>query len=207
MRLAAEARVEVAEHLTHLFLAVDVEDDVAGQHGKKLHTLFGAFQFALIAHFISDVDDGNVEPRRPVVVHHVAAAIVHPHLTPVGTVQTVRNRIGVALLDLGGDLVGNPFAVDGMHHADERVARDSAELAIGGTAEQCQHIAAHVVDKAAVIVGAVAEQATGNAVEELLGHLIGNLAALVGSQLAFGNAMKHRHATPPPRPAGRHRPA
>ena len=181
MRLAAEARVEVTEHFTYLLLAIDVEDDVAGQHGKKLHALFGALQFALVSHLVGDVDDGDVEPRRPVAVHHVAAAIVHPHLAPVGTVQAIGNCIGVALLDLGGDIIGNPVAVVGMHHADEHVARDGAELIVGCAAEQCQHIAAHVVDKAAIIVGAVAEQATGNAVEKLLGHLIGNLATLVGS--------------------------
>ena len=74
LRLAVEPRLEIAEDLAGLRLAVDIEDDVAREHREHFHSLFGPFQFALIAHLLGDVDDGDVEPGLPLVVHHVAAS-------------------------------------------------------------------------------------------------------------------------------------
>lgn len=118
-RLADEPRLEIAEDLAGLRLAVDIEDDVAREHREHLHPLFSSFQLALIAHLLGDVDDGDVEPGLPLVVHHVAAAVIYPHLGAVGTVQPVGDCVSVATLDLRGYLLGDPLTIVRVHHADE----------------------------------------------------------------------------------------
>ena len=196
LRLAVEPRLEIAEDLAGLCLAVDIENDVAREHREHFHPLFSPFRFALIAHLLGDVDDGDVEPGLPLVVHHVAAAVIYPHLGAVGTVQPVGDCVSVATLDLRGYLLGDPLTIVRVHHADEAVARNGAELFVGGAAEQLQHVAAYVVDRAALVIGAIAKQASGNAVEELLGYLIFNRAPVMRTELALGHPMKDRHNQP-----------
>lgn len=58
-----EPHLEIAEDLAGLRLAVDIENDVAREHREHFHPLFSPFQFALIAHLLGDVDDGDSRTR------------------------------------------------------------------------------------------------------------------------------------------------
>ena len=196
LRLTVEARLEIAEDLAGLRLAVDIEDNVAREHCEHFHPLFGPFQLALVAHLLGDVDDGDIEPRLSLVVHHIAAAVVHPYFGAVGTIQPIGNRVGVAALDLGGYLVGDAPAVIRVDHADKAVVRNGAEFLVGSAAEQLQHVAAHIIDRAAFIVGAIAKQTSGNAIEKFLGHLIFDRTPIMRAELALGHPMKYRHNQP-----------
>ncbi len=194
---APEAGIEIAEDLADLILAVDVENDIAREHRENFHAIIGPLQLLLIAHLLGDVDDGDVEPGRAGGIHHITAAVVHPAHLAVGAVQAIGHRIGVARRNLLGNLSRHTLAVIGMHHAQKRVARDGAELIVGGAPEHGQHVSAHVIDGAALVVGAIAKQAAGNAVEEFLGHLVFDDASIARAELALRNPMKHCHDSLP----------
>lgn len=194
-RRPPEARLEVAEELAGLFLTIDVEHDVAGEHGEHVDAFFGTFELTLAAHLVGDVDDGDVEPGDAAIVDDVMATVIDPELREIGTVETVGDSIPVTYLDLLVDFVEDAFAIVGMHHAGKGVARDGAKLVIGLATEHVQDVMAHVVD-GSLIVCAVAEQAPWYAVEELLGDFVFYDASVMRTQLALGNAVKYGHVAP-----------
>lgn len=151
--------------------AIDVEYDVAGEHGEHVDAFFGTFELTLAAHLVGDVDDGDVEPGDAAIVDDVMATVIDPELREIGTVETVGDGIPVTYLDLLVDFIEDAFAIVGMHHAGKGVARDGAKFVIGLATEHVQDVMAHVVD-GSLIVCAVAEQAPWYAVEELLGDFV-----------------------------------
>lgn len=87
--LTPEPSVEIAEHLAGLALAIDIEHHIVAERRQQRHPLVRALNFTLVAHFLGDIDDGNVDPAASVTRWNfviaspfLSATMIPPALSP-----------------------------------------------------------------------------------------------------------------------------